>query len=71
MNNPLKGYESKLPKGTVFDFSLSKYKWRGFTMERRFFIINSVYRVFDWRSHVDITFRTCMKPMTDRFMRVV
>jgi hypothetical protein len=61
-----------LPEGTTQNSGhLNVFCYRGFLMTRRFFIYHSVNRPFDWKGHIDMTFRKCMKPMTDRMMRVV
>jgi hypothetical protein len=64
-------FEDQLPAGTMFNPAIRKYAYKGFKMERRFFIYHSPYHAFDWVEHIDITFRKCMKPMADRMMRVV
>jgi hypothetical protein len=69
---PLQRFEENLPAGTYKDEGRHLYYWRGFKMSRVFLITASYKcnRFFNWKYHVDMTFRKCMKPMTDRFMRV-
>ena len=64
--------EKCLPPGTMRYEPEQVYYWKAFKMTRRFLmrIAYNDIRYFHWPTHIDRTFRKCMKPMTDRFMRV-
>jgi len=58
-----------LPIGTYQQCCrFNTFQYRGFLMTRRFI---NLHPQFDWKRHIEYTFEECMKPMTDRMMRVI
>ena len=54
--------------GLSYDRRFKEFHYKAFHASRVFFVM---YPRFDWGHHIDSTFRKCMKPMTNRMMRVV
>jgi hypothetical protein len=59
-----------LPKGTWMNMnSMNTFFYKEFRMDKIWLLLRN--RPFDWDAHITHTFVKCMKPMTDRMMRVV
>lgn len=54
--------------GLCYNRATHEFHYKAFKCNRVFL---AMYPRFSWRDHIDSTFRKCMKPMTDRMMRVV
>jgi hypothetical protein len=63
INHPMEGHLGKVR----YNPSNMKYHYGPFKGDRRIFMENPDFR---WDVHIRDTFHKCMKPMTDRFMKV-